>query len=416
MPSRRRLPAAAVAVAGSILAVVIGWRLMAAPVPVPNLPAAGGGVWAANVSGAWGQPGAAPNAAGRRTPAAEPAIIGGAPVPSGTYRFMTFLTRDGGQLCGGALITPNHVLTAAHCMAGGATASSLMAYIGGNVKSGGIPQGGLTRTVSQIAVHPLWNPVTRDYDAAVLTLGQAVPPAAGGGVDPLPLTGSGSSLGLAPGTSLTVAGWGQTSLTPPAYPSQLMAVNVPVQANPACAANGPAYNPDTMFCAGPLAGGQDSCFGDSGGPIFLNSGGVLTEIGIVSWGQQCALPNLPGVYAKIANPLIHSFIMTAIGAPIPTPTPVPDTTGPTVSIQQPGKGDTVSAPFTVKVRASDPSGVRKVELERCVRNACQRVGTDSSAPYSFRVDAPKGKVTLRATATDQLGNSRKSKKVAVTVK
>ncbi|KAL6422856.1 hypothetical protein ACFW04_010409 [Cataglyphis niger] len=50
-----------------------------------------------------------------------------------------------------------------------------------------------------------------------------------------------------------------------------------------------------MFCAGYLEGGKDSCQGDSGGGMVCN--GVLT--GIVSGGEGCAQPRLPGVYADI---------------------------------------------------------------------------------------------------------------------
>lgn len=54
---------------------------------------------------------------------------------------------------------------------------------------------------------------------------------------------------------------------------------------------------ETMFCAGELDGSRDSCNGDSGGPIAQNN----TLIGIVSYGMECALPGLTGVYTYLAN-------------------------------------------------------------------------------------------------------------------
>jgi hypothetical protein len=53
----------------------------------------------------------------------------------------------------------------------------------------------------------------------------------------------------------------------------------------------------SMFCAG--SPGKDSCWGDSGGPLVRIVGNRHIQTGVVSWGNDCAHPEFPGVYARI---------------------------------------------------------------------------------------------------------------------
>jgi secreted trypsin-like serine protease len=62
-----------------------------------------------------------------------------------------------------------------------------------------------------------------------------------------------------------------------------------------------------MICAG--QSGQDSCWGDSGGPLFAASQGGYIQVGIVSWGGGCAAPDRPGVYTRVSA--IADFIQNA---------------------------------------------------------------------------------------------------------
>lgn len=54
----------------------------------------------------------------------------------------------------------------------------------------------------------------------------------------------------------------------------------------------------TQMCVGEILGGKDTCLGDSGGPLFIKDeiDRVLkfVLVGITSYGQDCALPGLPG--------------------------------------------------------------------------------------------------------------------------
>ena len=62
-----------------------------------------------------------------------------------------------------------------------------------------------------------------------------------------------------------------------------------------------------MLCAGDLVdGGEDSCHGDSGGPLFVADGDDWVQVGITSWGIGCARRQRPGVYTRLAA--VASFV------------------------------------------------------------------------------------------------------------
>ena len=111
---------------------------------------------------------------------------------------------------------------------------------------------------------------------------------------------------IAQGDLLRVSGFGLThKINTPNKIYHLKLLDVPYHEDQVCAklfSKLPSWwnrlwVSETMFCAGPLKGGEDACKGDSGGPIVKIENNVATLVGVVSWGKGCALPNLPGVYA-----------------------------------------------------------------------------------------------------------------------
>ncbi|MCB5163710.1 serine protease [Streptomyces bambusae] len=239
--------------------------------------------------------------------AADSVVIGGRPVRVSDSPWVVALaSRDrfggtrAGQFCGGVVVAPAKVLTAAHCLArqviGGPVESlrDLRVVVGRTELLGA---DGHEVEVREARVNPAYDRMTNAGDLAVLTLAEAVPARY-----VLPMAGPGDEA-YAPGTEAAVYGWGDTSGYGD-YVTGLRSAQVTVFDDAACEEAYPGgpdgrYRADAMVCAGDSRGGRDACQGDSGGPLVAH--GKL--IGLVSWGRGCGRADSPGVYTRIA-PLI----------------------------------------------------------------------------------------------------------------
>jgi hypothetical protein len=322
---------------------------------------------------------AAGNAAAADGADPQPRIVGGEQTTIEDWPWQVALARNDEvdprgpyfrQTCGGTLVAPTIVLTAAHCVfdedpevLAFEPASNFEVFTGRTALSSDQGQAidvteywyavdamGTPTFVPQSSPGtdpPLFDEEALHWDVVILQL------EAPSTSETIKLAGADELELWEAGRPAYISGWG--SIDDGTFPDDLHAAEVEMIDDDICdspSIYGGQFVQETMLCAGFLTGGVDTCAGDSGGPLVVPiNGGDFRLVGDTSWGIGCALESLPGVYGRIADdPMrspIQAKVFEQISEDIVGSGATADTLGPNTSIDSgpPRKKRNKSAQF-----------------------------------------------------------------------
>ena len=325
------------------------------------------------------------------------------------WRFMTLLY-PGPYLCAGSVMNSRWVLTAAHCI-DGQTTSTLRAHPGAYTRS----SPGAAITPDAALPHPSYSSSTASWDLALLRLPTAT--TAPGVAIPAPSDDAAIAAAQVAGSAGTanaaIAGWGLISCgINPSEPSscsasdptatilQSVSGGIPLLTDATCSTLlGSDFRPASMICAGngpspppPAPVRNDTCSGDSGGPMTTIAGGRPVQVGVVSWGLRCGDPGSPGVYARVSA--ARDWICDTVTSPTAI-TATADGTSATAA----WAADTTTCPWRdplVRVTAS-PGGATTTAALSAGRATIAGLSVGTSYTLSARVVSASGAVPPEAS-------------------
>ena len=318
-------------------------------------------------------------------------IVGGQVAQEGRYNYLVNVGKGRAIFCGGSLIAPRVVLTAAHCP------DADRVWFGKH----NVMEAGLDRVyVKQLLRHPGYVEKTSSNDIMLLLLEREPE----GGIEPIRLMDPQKWSDIVETLpELTAMGWGATT-DGGGMVHTLHDTEVKMWELSMCKRRYPRQLDKTMFCA--VNPGKDTCQGDSGGPLVLKGlafdGSQDLQAGIVSWGYGCAQSYFPGVYTSIdyfrgwIDDQLRGWEQTRPGmkpssspsapaasqiAPAPGPKPKPQPKPPQASALQTGTG---ALPMTCQKVSSSYTGGASGGMKVTCSNTCSFVSIDLGADGAAR--------------------------------
>uniref|UniRef100_A0A4W5LND6 Transmembrane serine protease 2 n=1 Tax=Hucho hucho TaxID=62062 RepID=A0A4W5LND6_9TELE len=223
-------------------------------------------------------------------------IVGGDKAVSGAWPWQVSLHSNYQHQCGGSIISPEWIITAAHCVETLSQPSQWTVYAGYLTLTQMANATG--NSVGRVISHEKYDKQTKDNDIALMKLN--TPLTMSDKVRPVCLPNF--RVNLTPQREAWISGWG--SIRSGGFVSEyLRQAQITMYSRHTCNAQ-LVYNGHltaSMICAGTLAGGVDSCQGDSGGPMVAKEGSLWWLVGDTSWGIGCALKNKPGIYGNVSH-------------------------------------------------------------------------------------------------------------------